>query len=160
MLRASCVKIMKIIHKGDRSFILLTLAVENFKYEILNMKITCAYDSEVLRIAILHPANPIRTDLSSPMPVGPHSPSALADTRRIRDHARVGVRHRSASGRRAAERRALEEVDTARATRRDGGAGQTDVSEQSERWRLIDWFVGGRIISRARGQHRHTVLNA
>jgi len=25
-----------------------------------------------------------------------------------------------------------------RARRRDGGAGQTDVSEQSERWRLID----------------------
>lgn len=24
----------------------------------------------------------------------------------------------------------------------------TNVSEQSERWRLIDWFVGGRIISR------------
>lgn len=31
-----------------------------------------------------------------------------------------------------------------------GTAGQTDVSEQSERWRLIDWFVGGRIISRTR----------
>lgn len=42
-----------------------------------------------------------------------------------------------------------------RATRRDGGAGQTDVSEQSERWRLIDWFVGGRIISRTRTAPTH-----
>lgn len=32
----------------------------------------------------------------------------------------------------------------------NGAVGQTDVSEQSERWRLIDWFVGGRIISRTR----------
>lgn len=39
--------------------------------------------------------------------------------------------------------------------RRGGRAGQTDVSEQSERWRLIDWFVGGRIISRTRTAPTH-----
>jgi len=39
-----------------------------------------------------------------------------------------------------------------RGEERSGGAGQTDVSEQSERWRLIDWFVGGRIISRTRSE--------
>lgn len=92
------------------------------------------------------------------IPVGPHYPSALAYTRRIRDHARVGVRHRSASGRRAERslgRRGVEETDGVWATRRDGGTGQPDVSEQSERWRLIDWFVGGRIISRTRTAPTH-----
>lgn len=43
---------------------------------------------------------------------------------------------------------------------RDGGTGQPDVSEQSERWRLIDWFVGGRIISRTRTEHHRHTLDA
>lgn len=44
----------------------------------------------------------------------------------------------------------VEPGDLGDGERRNGGTGQTDVSEQSERWRLIDWFVGGRIISRTR----------
>lgn len=93
------------------------------------------------------------------MPVGPYSSFALADTRRMRDHARVGVRHRSASGRRA-DRSLGEEWSRQMvwATRRDGGTGQPNVSEQSERWRLIDWFVGGRIISRSRTRTAPTYL--
>lgn len=88
----------------------------------------------------------------------PHSPSTLADTRRIRDHARAWVsgigplpvqrsRDREARG-------AEEDIYGGRGVREQrgetAGAGQRDVSEQSERWRLIDWFVGGRIISRTR----------
>lgn len=51
------------------------------------------------------------------MPVGPQSPFELADTRRIRDRARVGVRHRSASGRRAEPRWQRAE---------EGGGGQRE----------------------------------
>jgi len=62
-------------------------------------------------------------------------------SRASRSAARVGVGHRSASG-----------CGGLGGEGRNGGAGQTDVSEQSERWRLIDWFVGGRIISRTRSE--------
>lgn len=95
----------------------------------------------------------------------PHSPSTLADTRRIRDHARAWVsgigplpvrRSRDREARRAEEDIYGERAGRGtRATRRNGGAGQRDVSEQSERWRLIDWFVGGRIISRTRTAPTH-----
>lgn len=82
-------------------------------------------------------------------PVGPHSP--LADTRitRIRARSRTCGRPASTSGRRA-ESRSTKSGGGWWATKRDGGTGQSNVSEQSERWRLIDWFVGGRIISRTR----------
>lgn len=53
-------------------------------------------------------------------------------------------------GERSLGRRGVEEADGMNDEERDGGTGQLDVSEQSERWRLIDWFVGGRIISRTR----------
>lgn len=63
------------------------------------------------RFGILISKQTSLTSPSGPMPVSPCSLSALADTRRIHDHARVGVRHRSASGRRAESRRGVEEVD-------------------------------------------------
>lgn len=76
---------------------------------------------------------------------------ALADTRiaGIRVRSCTCGRPASTSGRRA-ESRSTKNGGGWWATKRDGGTGQSNVSEQSERWRLIDWFVGGRIISRTR----------
>lgn len=73
-------------------------------------------------------------NLSSPMPVGPQSPCELADTRRIRDHARVGVRHRSASGRRAVPR-------WQRAEEGGGGQWESEVERRRGRTDRCKWAV-------------------
>lgn len=92
-------------------------------------------------IHILHPRSLIRV--------------GYAITRARGCPASVRFRCGGAAIERRDERRKIYTGRGTRATRRNGGAGQRDVSEQSERWRLIDWFVGGRIISRTRTAPTH-----
>lgn len=92
----------------------------------------------------------LKTDLTrKPRCRSVHIRSARWYAYRSNTRSRTCGRPASTSGRRA-ESRSTKSGGGWWATRRDSGTGQSNVSEQSERWRLIDWFVGGRIISRTR----------
>lgn len=120
------------------------------------MKITCSsIDIPLFYEGALLASSP------GPMPVGPHlgfhSRLLLICVEYAITRAWVSGIGPLPVGERSLGRRGVEEADGTSNERgeRDGGTGQPDVSEQSERWRLIDWFVGGRIISRTRTAPTH-----